>query len=61
MPVYEPIAVIGTGLRFPGDRGDLTDLNGLVEFLGRGGDAVGPVPADRWNADAFYDPDEVVA
>ena len=56
--MYEPIAVVGTGLRFPGDLGDLRDTSSLIDFLCRGGDAVGFVPANRWNTDAFYDPDE---
>src|SRR5262249_26062427 len=50
----EPVAVVGMGLHLPGGA---TDLDGLWRLLEQGTDAVGPVPADRWNADAHYDPD----
>ncbi|WP_438021146.1 SDR family NAD(P)-dependent oxidoreductase [Sorangium sp. So ce315] len=50
----EPIAIVGAGLRLPGG---VLDLDRLFRFLERGVDAVGPVPAGRWDADAFYDPD----
>lgn len=49
----DPIAIVGMGCRFPG-------ANNPDEFwnlLRDGVDAVSEVPADRWNADAFYDPD----
>lgn len=52
--MYEPIAVVGAALRFPGDRGDLTSLTDFGEFVGRGGDAVRPMPLDRFNVDAIY-------
>lgn len=51
---HEPIAVVGIGCRLPGG-GD-----GAARFwnlLSDGVDAIGPVPADRWDADALYDPD----
>ena len=50
----EPIAVIGIGCRLPGG------VNGPEEFwslLRDGVDAIGPIPADRWDVDAYYDPD----
>lgn len=50
----EPIAVIGIGCRLPGG------INGpeqYWEFLDSGSDAVTVVPADRWDAEAYYDPD----
>ncbi|MDI3284215.1 type I polyketide synthase [Polyangium sp. 15x6] len=50
----EPLAVVGLGLRLPSG---IVDLDGLWRFLSEGGDAVSPVPRDRWDADAFYDPD----
>src|SRR3954452_5966118 len=50
----EPIAIIGMGCRFPGGA-DSPDA--YWELLRRGGDAIREVPADRWDADAFYDPD----
>ncbi|WP_233413959.1 type I polyketide synthase [Nucisporomicrobium flavum] len=47
---YEPIAVVGIGLRFPG--GNRTP-DGFAEFLRAGGSGIGPVPADRWDVDRF--------
>ena len=52
--VAEPVAVVGIGCRFPGDVGS---PEGLWRLLLDGVDAVGEVPADRWDADAYYDPD----
>lgn len=50
----EPIAVVGMACRFPGGA-DTPER--FWQNLVDGVDAVGRVPADRWNADAFYDPD----
>ena len=53
---YEPIAVIGMGSRFPG-------ANNTEEFwqlLKNGVDGISEVPADRWDADAYYDSDPAV-
>ena len=50
----EPVAVVGIGCRFPGG---VAGPEGYWTFLANGGDAIGEVPADRWDADAFYDPD----
>ena len=50
---YEPIAIIGMGSRFPG-------ANNTEEFwlmLKNGLDGIREVPTDRWDADAFYDPE----
>jgi acyl transferase domain-containing protein/SAM-dependent methyltransferase/NAD(P)-dependent dehydrogenase (short-subunit alcohol dehydrogenase family)/acyl carrier protein len=50
----EPIAVIGIGLRFPGRAND-------PEFFWRllrdRVDAVAEIPPERWDLDAWYDPD----
>lgn len=49
----EPIAVIGMGCRFPGG------ANNPEEFwrvLHDGVDAISEVPPDRWDADAYFDP-----
>jgi len=48
------IAVIGVGCRLPGG---IVDLDSLYAALMRGTDAIVEVPADRWDADAWYDPD----
>ncbi len=50
----EPIAIIGIGCRLPGG-GD--DPEAYWQFLREGGDAITPVPADRWDMDSYYDPD----
>ncbi|HEX2685090.1 MAG TPA: beta-ketoacyl synthase N-terminal-like domain-containing protein, partial [Kofleriaceae bacterium] len=49
----EPIAIVGLGCRFP----SAPDPDAFWTLLRAGGDAIQEVPADRWNADAFYDPD----
>ncbi len=48
----EPIAVIGMGCRVPG----ADDVEGFWRLLRDGVDAISPVPADRWDIDALYDP-----
>ena len=50
----EPIAVVGIGCRFPGG---VTGPDSFWKLLESGTDAVTEVPADRWDAEAFYDPD----
>ena len=50
----EPIAVIGLGCRVPGGGDDASSFWKLVR---EGVDAIGPMPADRWDVDALYDPD----
>ncbi|CDO87835.1 polyketide synthase [Mycobacterium triplex] len=52
--VAEPIAVVGIGCRLPGKVAGPEDF---WQLLVDGRDAVGEVPADRWDGDAFYDPD----
>jgi len=50
----EPIAIIGLGCRVPG-------ASSPAEFwrlLERGGDAITEVPRDRWDVDAYFDPDQ---
>lgn len=51
--VATPIAVIGVGCRFPGAKGP----DAFWRLLKNGTDAVRQVPEDRWNLEAFYDPD----
>lgn len=50
----EPIAVIGLDAKLPGD-GD--SLKQFFDFLIAGRSAKKPVPKDRYNADAFWHPD----
>ena len=52
--IREPIAVIGMGLRFPGGA---NTPESFWELLRGGVDAITDVPPDRWNVNAFYDPD----
>jgi acyl transferase domain-containing protein len=49
-----PIAVIGMGCRAPGG---VVDGESFWRLLAEGRDATGPVPADRWDHEALYDPD----
>ena len=49
----EPIAVIGVGCRFPGG---VHDLQSFWQLLHSGTDAIREVPAERWDSDAYYDP-----
>ncbi len=50
----EPIAVIGLGCRFPGGA---NSPDAFWQMLRDGVDAVREVPAERWDIDAYYDPD----
>ena len=50
----EPIAIIGMGLRFPGGA---HDAESFWHLLRDGIDAISEVPRDRWDIDAYYDPD----
>jgi acyl transferase domain-containing protein/acyl carrier protein len=50
----EPIAVIGLGCRFPG-RADTPES--FWRLLRDGVDAVTEVPKERWDIEAYYDPD----
>ena len=49
----EPIAIIGIGCRFPG----ANDPAAFWRLLRDGVDAIREVPADRFDQNAFYDPD----
>jgi acyl transferase domain-containing protein len=50
----EPVAIVGMACRFPGGA---SDPESYWRLLCDGVDAVREVPPDRWDADAFYDPD----
>lgn len=45
------VAIVGMGCRFGGAQ----DLQAYWDLTRSGRDAFGPVPADRWDFDAFYD------
>ncbi len=49
----EPIAIVGIGCRFPG----APDPDAFWQLLVSGTDAIGEVPADRWDVDAYYAPE----
>ncbi|MCX6048530.1 MAG: alpha/beta fold hydrolase [Chloroflexi bacterium] len=53
----EPIAIIGMGCRFPGAENPAA----FWELLRNGTDAIGEVPADRWDIEAYYDPNPQAA
>ena len=50
----EPIAIIGLGCRFPSGA---SNPQAFWDLLCRGVDAITEVPAERWDARRFYDPD----
>ncbi|KAJ6072042.1 ketoacyl-synt-domain-containing protein [Penicillium canescens] len=50
----EPIAIVGTGCRFPGN---CSSSARLWELLRSPQNVASKVPADRFNVDAFYHPD----
>ncbi|OCB38417.1 polyketide synthase [Mycobacterium malmoense] len=49
-----PVAVIGMACRLPGG---IDSPQRLWDALLRGDDFVGEIPADRWDADLYYDPE----
>ena len=49
----EPIAVVGLAARFPG----APDKDAFWSLLDSGGDGTGEIPAERWDVDAYYDPE----
>ena len=50
----EPIALVGMGLRLPGGA---TTPEAFWQLLADGVDTISAIPAERWDADAFYDAD----
>lgn len=54
----QPVALVGMACRFPGEADSLARF---WQMLCHGQDAIGDIPADRWEADRFYHPDKNVA
>lgn len=51
---HEPIAIVGMACRFPGGA-DTPEL--YWDLLHAGGDAIVETPRDRWDVDAYFNPD----
>ncbi|MEL6710182.1 MAG: type I polyketide synthase [Pseudomonadota bacterium] len=49
----EPVAIIGLGCRFPG----ADNPEAFWQLLQSGQDAITQIPADRWDREAWFDPD----
>lgn len=54
-PIDDDIAIVGLACRFAGEA---SDAGKLWDFVLKGGCASGPFPADKFNANAYYHPDE---
>jgi phthiocerol/phenolphthiocerol synthesis type-I polyketide synthase D len=54
----EPIAVVGIGCRLPGGA---AGPDAYWNMLANGTDAIVEVPADRWDAEEYYDPDTLAS
>ena len=50
---HEPIAIVGAACRFPGGE----SLDEFRQMLVEGRDAVAPIPPERFDVAAYYDPD----
>ena len=48
----DSIAIVGVGCRFPGG---VNDTESFWKLLAEGREAVGEVPADRWNMERYFD------
>jgi len=54
VPAREPVAIVGLGCRFPGG---INNLESLWKALIEKRDTSSPIPKERWDNDAIYDPD----
>lgn len=50
----EPIAIVGMACRFPGGA---NDPESFWQLMCNGVEAIREIPADRWDVDAYFDPD----
>ena len=50
----EPIAIVGIGCRYAGG---VDSAAGFFELLRNGVDTIREIPGERWDVDAYYDPD----
>ena len=50
----EPLAIIGMACRFPGDA---NNPEAFWRLLRKGTDAITEIPPERWDVDAYFDPD----
>ena len=57
MAAREPIAIVGMGCRYPGD---VRTPDELWELLSSGRDILRDIPGERWDVDAYYDPEVTV-
>ena len=48
----EPIAIVGIGCRFPKAKAPLS----FWQLLRNGGEGIVPIPKERWDVDAYYNP-----
>ena len=51
----EPMAIIGMSARYPGEA---STLSGFWDMIRNARTAHSEVPADRWNVDAWYHPNQ---
>ncbi len=49
----EPIAIVGMGCRFPGE---INNPETFWQLLRNGVDAIADIPLERWDTNAYYDP-----
>ena len=52
---YEPIAVVGLGLRFPGSVHTLSDF---AQMLETGTEGIGEIPNSRWDNSLYFDAEQ---
>ncbi|KTD57613.1 SDR family NAD(P)-dependent oxidoreductase [Legionella shakespearei] len=53
----EPIAIVGANCQFPGIDKDIEELDAFHEMLLKKQTPIKEVPENRWDIDAYYDPD----